>query len=836
MDEKHVAVEVELMVWSPKFDLVALSNVQGEVVLHRLSWQKVWSLPPHSEEVRVKAMSWRPDGKVLAVGYTSGQVNLCYIENAEILHTVQVGSEVTCLSWVCQMIPGGGTWSCDPYAEDKTELYLPKLQPLTKSYGSVSKGNIEENVEDKKKLKGQKELNILVIGSKSQQLQLYIYGVFPVAKISVGEVAGTEGVEMVSAILSDDLNSLAVVLQQHHDEDLEYVLHTFDTSLLASHDKELHLLALKYGQIATLIQYLQSTIQQMQEAWEDILLEMDSKLYNFAEQKQASGAGTVSNDFLELLLFGTPSPELQTFLSHELTDKGLKKLGHSIETSYSNIQKLVVKHLQTVSQAIVYHLSELKGMSKCYEKFGVLGVDNKSVHKALMTSGSFVLKTSELQQVIDGSIKNFKAFFRWLYVAILRLSDEKPPPELSKMTQHDVNFVADFLTDNFAQFTPREEEESIEDLRAVSPTDKKPGFKLEKVGQYLKKENLSYPADISGNPWIQFCRASYSLKDSKILYPVETNKSLIQLQETLENDIYNTLHKPAVTVGQTLQSVSTMFMFTVQTKDENGKHFVSRTAQFTAREPAMLYTAFTAEFLPCDKLYILTQPTNSYSVSESTRITSVKFSWLLRPDPNSSSTSTDSSHSRSESLCVLDIACYDDKQLSVLLVEDIEDRTPVLLQLPLDIITEANFITVSGTAGVTTRSDIPVVEINGQMENLQYRWLQNMKAHSFAVSGTRHTATVLFSSRRRVRIFLMDAEEDEDDEDEVDGADLTSQSDFDQSAASNNDISQSAYSSQDTSQSGASMQIDESAMSGEEGQEDKENSSGLIEGAQQSGS
>jgi hypothetical protein len=31
MDEKHVSVDVELMLWSPKFDLVALSNVQGEV-------------------------------------------------------------------------------------------------------------------------------------------------------------------------------------------------------------------------------------------------------------------------------------------------------------------------------------------------------------------------------------------------------------------------------------------------------------------------------------------------------------------------------------------------------------------------------------------------------------------------------------------------------------------------------------------------------------------------------------------------------------------------------------------------------------------------------------
>ena len=35
----------------------------------------------------------------------------------------------------------------------------------------------------------------------------------------------------------------------------------------------------------------------------------------------------------------------------------------------------------------------------------------------------------------------------------------------------------------FCLFYQREEEESIEDLRAVSPTDKKSGFKLEKVGQ-----------------------------------------------------------------------------------------------------------------------------------------------------------------------------------------------------------------------------------------------------------------------------------------------------------------------------------------------------------------
>ena len=36
---------------------------------------------------------------------------------------------------------------------------------------------------------------------------------------------------------------------------------------------------------AAVLQYLDTTIQQMSEAWEDILLEMDSKLIKFAEQK-----------------------------------------------------------------------------------------------------------------------------------------------------------------------------------------------------------------------------------------------------------------------------------------------------------------------------------------------------------------------------------------------------------------------------------------------------------------------------------------------------------------------------------------------------------------------
>lgn len=44
----------------------------GEVALHRLNWTKAWSLNPPKEALTIKAMAWRPDGKIIAIAYSSG--------------------------------------------------------------------------------------------------------------------------------------------------------------------------------------------------------------------------------------------------------------------------------------------------------------------------------------------------------------------------------------------------------------------------------------------------------------------------------------------------------------------------------------------------------------------------------------------------------------------------------------------------------------------------------------------------------------------------------------------------------------------------------------------
>lgn len=81
--------------------------------------------------------------------------------------------------------------------------------------------------------------------------------------------------------------------------------------------------------------YLSRTLLAISEAWETILLEMDEKLTRHGENIPPGG---VAADFLELLMIGVPTPNLETFLLRDLTEKGLKKLGHSIEMCYCNIQ------------------------------------------------------------------------------------------------------------------------------------------------------------------------------------------------------------------------------------------------------------------------------------------------------------------------------------------------------------------------------------------------------------------------------------------------------------------------------------------------------------------
>merc|ERR1719347_2417446 len=189
--------------------------------------------------------------------------------------------------------------------------------------------------------------------------------------------------------------------------------------------------------------------------------------------------------------------------------------------SYSNIQRLVLRYLGAVSQSLNFQLWEVMGLARMGDKYSVLGMSEELVEGAVTRAQAFWAKGVELQQVLDESLKNFKAFFKWLYVEMLKLHDDPVPGDLGKVSQQEVGFIAEFL----ARFQP------VEGRNGVSHTN------IEKVGQYLAQPDLLQPPNRSNNPWCKLVQSNTELANTPFIIPVDSKTSLVREHELLLNAV-----------------------------------------------------------------------------------------------------------------------------------------------------------------------------------------------------------------------------------------------------------------------------------------------------------
>ncbi|XP_077389622.1 anaphase-promoting complex subunit 4 [Festucalex cinctus] len=770
--KKQLPNPVLCMAWSPKRDLIALASTTGELLLHRLTnFQRVWSLAP-SEHIgkEITALAWRPDGKILAfsLGDTK-QVVLCGVEKAEILHVFHMQNPVSCMHWM-EVTEESGALGSFYQSEDESKLFLPKLASLPKSYSTTSKLFSEEKSDEIMNLLGEVRLNILVLGGDVGNVELYAYGMYKIATL-----AGVSG-SCRTLSLASDLKSLAVITEVKSAEDqAEICFVQLDTGLLSDCLPELTRMARKFTHISTLLQYLHLSLTCMCEAWEEILMQMDLRLTKFVQEKNTSTQ--VQDEFLELLLWGQSSPELQALLMNQLTVKGLKKLGQTIESSYSSIQKLVISHLQSGSEALLYHLSEVKGMSLWKKKFEPLGLDSAAIEGAITAVGSFSLKTSELLQVIDKSMKNFKAFFRWLYVAMLRMCDEHVPPELNKMTQKDIAFVADFLSEHFS------ENEQLFDRKGKY-------FNVERVGQYLKDEDedLVSPPSTKGNQWLKFLQDSAHLKKSPLLFPSFPKKSLHFVKRMMENVIELCLQKPAEVIGKSVKQAAFLTLYSAPLRSENTQRLFELPSLWNDRKSKMHCVVFCMPHVLPHKLYLLRKGSDPNRHIPNS-VTCLDLSHHL--DASEGESAEPRPH---DVYRCLDARFYSDEMLTVILQGTDEDNSRnVLAQVPLSSMLncESEF---KWTPNLRLDQQSDSIPCQGLVLGNQWRELEGMKAQFVAVNGIREVACVLSENLRHLRVFEMDVE-DEDDEGaepqndtaEQDTLDATMTSQGDESAEVRND-------------------------------------------------
>ncbi|RKP06501.1 anaphase-promoting complex, cyclosome, subunit 4-domain-containing protein [Thamnocephalis sphaerospora] len=74
--ERSLADPALVASWCPRMDVLAVGHVRGDITASRMSWLRAWSRPAEVNGACARCLAWRPDGRVLAVGYSDGTVRL----------------------------------------------------------------------------------------------------------------------------------------------------------------------------------------------------------------------------------------------------------------------------------------------------------------------------------------------------------------------------------------------------------------------------------------------------------------------------------------------------------------------------------------------------------------------------------------------------------------------------------------------------------------------------------------------------------------------------------------------------------------------------------------
>ncbi|XP_044262373.1 anaphase-promoting complex subunit 4 [Tribolium madens] len=715
LEERNVASEIVLMVWSDRMDLVALANIKGEVTLHRLTWTKAWSLSAPKDGLKVKSIAWRPDGKIIAIAYSSGQIMLVKVENKSVLHTIGIKGEVSCLNWLQDRTVKGKIPSVTE--ESKQNQYM-KYIDLSSNFlpePVVQQFDAPNNEEGQKTniLQEQTDFNLLLIGTSEGIVHVRIFGCFPCATLDLKKNLNCF-CSIQNMHLNEDLNRMCFTVK---DAEHNVKLICFDSDIFKTHTNELFALALKHIKLTSLITYLSNTITTITESWESILLEMDNKLSKYASKVPEGG---VTADFLDLLTFGICSDEMKAFLIHDLTKKGLEKFGQTIEMSYSNIQKLMLKYVMKFGQNITYHLAEMRGMARLEHRYKVLGLGEDAITDAISSNGAFLIKSSEMQQIINHSIINYKAFFRWLYTAIMHVLDEQIPNEIPKMTQQDLAYITEFLQ-NFDR---------------ISRNSKQKGFIMERLGQYLSDNNLTIQPDMTGNEWTYFTSQNQCIQKNNSILKHYEEMSLIQQYKHLTKSIDDIFTTPREKISAEFNLIHEFNCFHC-----GGESL--RTSQINVNKESILFCYLQPPETILG-LQVYFDDGNCF----------VKCARLYFPRDNSD----DNYH-------VIDIKLYSSTVLSVLLQENTVAKTTVLSQIPIGGVLD-KFVDGGDTDSVIFSGGVDdVPRLNGScLLPKLCKSVEGMVGAEFAVSGSRRVGIVLAENRRKVRLYEMEGEEEEEED------------------------------------------------------------------------
>uniref|UniRef100_A0A7S3UE54 Anaphase-promoting complex subunit 4 n=1 Tax=Picocystis salinarum TaxID=88271 RepID=A0A7S3UE54_9CHLO len=430
--EKKTWKVVERTEWSPAMDLLAVLTQDGQLTLHRLNWQKLWTAAFEASAVDI---CWKPNGKAIAVGHVNGNVSILDVENGDLLKTLRLHqAPVVRLRW---------TWLMGKQGVLPTEEYVDRLhdvlgEPIVPLPNQQSGGGIHDS-NRKGKRDGavwpdpEETMNVLCSCDRDGHVALSAFGVVKIAHWCIDDRNSTEERklgEILKIELAKNGTKLVTVygVKDPTECGKEHIrAELMDLHILNGKMKEIHQVALFSARVGMLMEYVAQSVEAARKSWKDLMDSFEKKIKKqLVVCLQDDGSmNSTYEELLSLLACGAPSRAMEQFLLVMPGESGLKRIAKQAEAACADVHAILAKRAYPNLRMVLYLLEDLLGLSRCINRIDVLGVDEHCVLKALDLVTLLLLQVQRVVDAIETVQGQYQLFFKWLNSVILMHAEDR---------------------------------------------------------------------------------------------------------------------------------------------------------------------------------------------------------------------------------------------------------------------------------------------------------------------------------------------------------------------------------------------------------------------------
>ncbi|PKY42009.1 hypothetical protein RhiirA4_540055 [Rhizophagus irregularis] len=492
MNQHGVNDPIKLISMCPTMDLLAVCTETDSVWVARWfnSLEKIWTLPAEKhDEDKVEVLTWRPDGKVIALGYSSGAIRLYNVDKLEMIHelfpqstdpklkTNSISSSaINFLIWVQENESDNenvNEQQINYLSTHPVQRHLPKLNtiPRAKPISNLL-GNINESYEDELEDEPSNLIDLLIAGDASGNLHLSVYGIYQLLPLSISNHIKSQAcsAKIIKASIAPDLSYIILFVRASYtspavksktstnDKLVEVIL---NTGLLHARKNEIRTLSQTYTTIKYLTEYIFEGFKQIKAEYEN--MKSSAKIYidKFQSVLLENDANSkLSAEFVHFLATGRPSSLLHKYLEMHLTKRGLKDWENKGQKSFEQIREYIHHYVRPGCERLLLRLSTLIGYCKWQQRFKGLGLSESYVRSIIVSTECLINRLENMLNAIDEKYINFMEFQQWLQYEFDNISlvdhnqsQEAPPRiDISKVASYIKSSLhMDFLDDYFEE-------------------------------------------------------------------------------------------------------------------------------------------------------------------------------------------------------------------------------------------------------------------------------------------------------------------------------------------------------------------------------------------------